>query len=189
MSTPLRITVSLCSLFLVSGCASGPHRYYSDFVPSESLRVAQVFHLFPRADFVSPSASEAYQAIRAAGIADSDLVDGSMVQVRVFCCGGVTKASSSEYANSLILYVPKPLKVESGDFVEYKVGRTPVKDDGARLNTVTRVVAKQGESPEQCWWDPRNDKLWLRVAYCEWMSTEGWVKQGGINPAWYKPAQ
>jgi hypothetical protein len=188
MSIRLRVTASFCFLFLVSGCA-GPHRYYSDFVPAESLRVAQVFHLFARADFVSPSASEAYQAIRAAGIADSDLIDGSMTQVRIFCCGGLTKGSSAEYTNTLILYVPKPLKVEAGDFVEFRVGRLPEKDAGARLNTVTRVVAKQGDKPETCWWDPRNDKLWLRVAYCDWMAKEGWVKQGGTSPAWFKPAR
>ena len=189
MSTPLRITLSLCLLFLVSGCATGPHRYYSDFVPAESLHVGQVFHVHTRADFVSASEAAAYNVIRAGGVADSDLVDGSMVQARIYCCGGLSKASSAEYASSLMLYVPNGLKLELGDFVEFKVGRPPENDVGGRLNTVTRVVAKQGDKPERCWWDPRNDKLWLRVAYCEWMSKEGWVKQGGINPAWHKPAQ
>ena len=182
MSTPLRITVSLCSLFLVSGCGTGPHRYYSDVVPADSLRVAQVSHLFARADFVSPSAAEGYKTIRAAGIADSDLVDGSMVQVRLFCCGGPDQGT-------LIVYVPKPLKVESGDFVEIKVGRLPAKDDAPRLNTVTRVVGNQADKPESCWWDPRNDRLWQRVTYCDWMEKEGWVKQGGTTPAWFKPAR
>jgi hypothetical protein len=125
-----------------------------------------------------------YKTILAAGIADSDLTDGSMVQVRIYCCGG-----PAEYRNSLFLYVPKPLKLEREDFVEFKVGRSPEKNDGGRLNTVTRVVAKQGDKPESCWWDPRNDKLWQRVAYCDWMSKEGWVKQGGVSPAWYKPAR
>lgn len=91
--------------------------------------------------------------------------------------------------DSRVLHVPRPLKLELGDFVEFKVGRPPENDDGGRLNTVTRVVAKQGDKLESCWWDPRNDRLWQRVVYCDWMSKEGWVKQGGVSPAWYKPAR
>ncbi len=191
MSTPLRINAFLWSLFLVSGCGTAPKGagLYSDFVPTESLRVAQVFYVATRAELDHPREAEAYKAIRAAGIADSDLVDGSVVMARIYCCGGPSKQSSAEYADARVLHVPKPIKLELGDFVEFRVGRQPENNDGGRLNTVTRVVAKQGDNPESCWWDPRNDKLWLRVAYCEWMSTEGWVKQGGMSPAWYKPAR
>ena len=59
--------------------------------------------------------------------------------------------------------------------------------DGGRINTVTRVVSKRGEDPASCWWDPRNDSLWMRVPFCEWMPKEGWIKQGGTSPAWLKP--
>lgn len=193
MSTPLRITASLCLLLLVSACGTTPtgqtQAIHSDFVPAGSLRVAQVFFVATRAEFVSGGDPTAYNAVRASGISDDDLVDGTIVAARIYCCGGPTRESSSEYANRRVLYVPKHLKLESGDFVEFKVGRPSVNDDGGRPNTVIRVVAKQGDRPESCWWDPRNDRLWLRVVYCDWMSKEGWVKQGGINPAWHKPAQ
>lgn len=188
MSTPLRITASSCLLFLVSGCGTTPTGY-SDYVPAESLRVGEVIYVATRAQIVSPSEAGAYKAIRASGIADSDLVDGSIVFVRIYCCGGYSEKSRRDNADSRVLYVPKSPKLELGDFVEYKVGRPPENNDGGRFNTVTRVVAKQGDKPESCWWDPRNPRLWQRVAYCEWMSKEGWVKQGGISPAWYKPAR
>jgi hypothetical protein len=128
-----------------------------------------------------------YKSIIAAGIVDSDVVDGSVVVVRIYCCGGMSSELSAEYADRRFLYVPKAIRVGLGDFVESKVGRSPERGDSGLLNTVTRVVAKQGDNPESCWWDPKNPKLWLRVPYCEWMPKEGWVKQGGMSPAWYKP--
>lgn len=192
MSPSLRITVSLCLLLLLSACGTTPkgntQAIHSDFVPAGSLRVAQVFYVATRAEFVSGGDPTAYNAVRASGIADEDLVDGTIVAARIYCCGGPTRESSSEYANRRVLYVPKHLKLQSGDFVEFKVGRPSVNDDGGRPNTVIRVVAKQGDQPERCWWDPRNDRLWGRVVYCDWMSAAGWVKQGGISPAWHKPA-
>lgn len=173
MSTPLRIIALLCLLFLVSGCMTTPPRFHADVVPAGSLRVAQVTHVATRAQLVNPGEALAYKTIRAAGIADSDLVDGSVVMARIYCCGGLSKEQSSEFQDRRVLYVPKDLTAEVGDFVEIKVGRPPANGDGGRLNTVTRVVAKKGDKPESCWWDPRNEKLWLRVPYCEWMSKEG----------------
>jgi len=186
MYTPFRVTAFIFSLLpFLPACATPPLRIQSDFVPTGSLRVAQVIMIAQREDILK---SEAYKNIIAAGVADSDLVDGSLAMARVYCCGGMTKELSSEYANRRMLYVPKDLRVGLGDFVEVKVGRPPENGDSGRLNTVTRVVAKYGDKPETCWWDPRDDKLWLRVPYCEWMPKEGWVKQGGTNPAWFKPA-
>lgn len=190
MSTSVRLAASYCSLLLVVGCAtSSISRVHSDHFPPESLRVAQVVAVSTRAQIDKMKGSQLYEDILAAGTADSELVDGSLVAVRIYCCGGTTKESSAEYANTLFLIVPKGMTLEGGEFVEYKVGRARLKNDGGRLNTVTRVVARQGDNPESCWWDPRDDRLWLRVAYCAWMPGEGWVKQGGITPGWYKPAR
>jgi len=50
------------------------------------------------------------------------------------------------------------------------------------------LFSKADENDGHCWWDPKNDELWLRVLYCDWMPNEGWIKQNGINPAWFKPA-
>jgi hypothetical protein len=186
MSTPLRITTLVFLLVLfVAACSTPPLRIHSDEVPAGSLRVAQVVAIAQREDILK---LEAYKGIIAAGVADSDLTDGSVVMARIYCCGGPTKETSAEYANRRMLYVPKELRVGLGDFVEIRVGRPPEHGDGGRLNTVTRVVAKDGDQPERCWWDPKNDKLWLRFPYCDWMPKEGWVKQGGISPAWFKPS-
>jgi len=171
-------------LIFVAACSSPPLRIQSDLVPAGSLRVAQVVLIAQRNDILK---AEAYKGIIAAGVSDSDLVDGSIVMARIYCCGGVTKEASSEYADRRMLYVPAGLKVGLGDFVEVRVGRPPQHGDGGRLNTVTRVVAKEGDQPETCWWDPRDDRLWLRTTYCEWMQKDGWVKQGGLSPAWFKP--
>jgi hypothetical protein len=178
----ITLTVFLALLFLPA-CSTPPLRIHSDVVPTGSLRVAQVIAIAKREDI---SKLDAYKAILAAGIADSDLVDGSVVMARIYCCGGPTLELSAEYSNRRMLYVPKDLRVGVEDFVEVKVGRPPEHGDGGRLNIATRVVAKHLDRPETCWWEPRNEKLWLRVPYCEWMPKEGWVKQGGISPAWFK---
>jgi hypothetical protein len=131
---------------------------------------------------------EAYKRIIATGVADSDVINGSMLVARVYCCGGVTKELSSESLYKLFIFVPKDIEVEVGDFVEVRVARPPQKDDQGSLNAVTRIVSKYRDTSNTCWWDPKNDKLWLRVPYCEWMPKEGWIKQTGLYPAWYKPS-
>ena len=187
MSRPYRfVALALLLLAFLPACSTPFRRIQSDVVPAGSLRVAQVIDVGKRADILKNE--ELYKDIMAAGIPDSDVVDGSVVAVRIYCCGGPSKELSAEYAEMRVLYVPKDIRATLGDFVEVKVGRSPVSGDGGRLNTVTRVVAKQGDKPEICWWDPKDPRLWLRVPYCEWMPKEGWIKQGGKSPAWYKPA-
>jgi hypothetical protein len=173
------------ALLAVTGCSNNL-RIHSDFVPAGSLRLAQVMVLGKRAEIVQ--ARPLFDAILASGIPDSEIVDGSVVMARIFCCGGLTDNLSSEKVNSLILYVPKEVTVARGDIVEVRVGRPPEKGDAGKVHLVTRVVQKYGGNEERCWWDPKDDRLWLRVLYCDWMPHEGWIKQGGTNPAWYKLA-
>jgi len=175
----------LLAIILLPACSTPPLRIQSGDVPAESLRVAQVVAIANREDIIQ--SKDEYKAIIAAGVADSDLQNGSVVVARIYCCGGVSETLSSEYASRIMLYVPRILKTAVGDFVEVKVGRSPEQGDGGRLNTVTRVVAQVGNNPESCWWEPRNPKLWLRYPYCEWMPKEGWIKQEGLYPAWFKP--
>lgn len=171
-------TVSLI-FFLVS--CSTPRR-----IPAGSLRLAQVVEIANRDEIVQ--LKELYEAIRASGFNDSEIVDGSVVVARIYCCGGLTENTSSEKVNALILYVPKGLNISLGDIVEVKSGRPPEKGDAGMMNVVTRLVQKNGANYAPCWWDPKDDRLWLRVLYCDWMPKEGWIKQEGINPAWFKPA-
>ena len=176
-----------CSLvFLLFSCSS-TMRIQTDFVPPGSHRLAQVMRIASREEIVQ--AKEIYDVIRASGIDDQDIVDGSVVLARIYCCGGMTENTSSEKVNALMLYVPKELKVALGDIVEVRSGRPPEKGDAGLLNVVIQIVQKAEASDGSCWWDPKNDRLWLRILYCDWMPTEGWIKQGGLNPAWYLPAK
>ena len=149
------------------------------------MRLGQVAVITKRADILQNK--WVYKALIASGIKDSEVSDGCVVAARIFCCGGITDNSSSEKANARIIFVPKGIDVALGDIVEFTVGRNPDKGDGGQLNIVTRVVQKYEYADGSCWWDPKDDRLWLRILYCDWMPREGWVKQGGINPAWYRP--
>jgi len=162
---------------LLMGCAT-TLRVHSDIskLPPGSLRLAQVIvNDFKRADIVE--AKEVYEALIASEIKDSDIADGSVVVARIFCCGGI-----NETYNATMLFVPPGINPSLEDIVEVRVGRGPEGGDAGLANVVTRVVQKDG-----CWWDPKDDRLWLRILYCEWMPKEGWIKQGGISPAWHKP--
>jgi hypothetical protein len=191
-SRTIGLAFALCALPLaamiaLTGCVSQPAitRYQSDYVPAGSLRLGQVMKIASR-DFVLGT-PEVHGFVSSSGIADSQIRDGSIVLARIYCCGGPTRETSSEVANSRVLFVPPELHVAGGDIVEYRVGHPAQDGAPALMNTVTRVVQRPDADDAACWWDPPNDKLWLRVLYCKWMPEQGWVKQGGVNPAWYKP--
>lgn len=176
-----------CLLFLIlcmTGCAT-QLRIHSDFVPAGSLRLAQVMQIGKRADILQ--SKDIYEAIIASGIKDSDIADGSVVVARIFCCGGISANLSSERANAIMMFVPSGITAGLGDVVEVRSGHPPEKGDAGQLNVVTRMVQKYEDKEGGCWWDPKDDRLWLRVLYCDWMPKEGWIKQGGTNPAWYLP--
>ena len=171
-----------CVLFyflLMAGCST-PLRIHSDVVPTGSMRLAQAMEIGKRADILQNK--ELYEAIIASGIKDSEVNDGSVVVARITCCGG-----PSEKLDSRMLFVPNGINVSLGDIVEVSVGHPPEKGDAGMLNTVTRVVQKYGDNDGKCWWDPKDDRLWLRILYCDWMPKEGWVKKGGLDSAWYRP--
>lgn len=177
-----------CSVFvilIIASCSTPKSRIQSDAVPPGSLRLSQVTAIANRDDIVQTR--ELYDVIRASGFNDSDIVDGCVVMARIYCCGGLTENTSAEKTNARMLYVPQGLNIALGDIVEVRVGRPPEKGDVGMLNVVTRLVQTHEASDGPCWWDPRDDHLWLRVLYCDWMPGEGWVKQGGISPAWFKP--
>jgi hypothetical protein len=172
-------------VFVLAACSTPSLRIQSDFVPAKSLRLAQVTAIGTRDVIIQ--AKPTYDAVISAGIPDSEIVDGSVALARIYCCGGVTRELSSEELNARMVYIPRGLNVAPGDIVEVKVGNPPENGRPGSLNIVTRVVQKYGSDDANCWWDPKNDRLWLRVLYCSWMPSEGWVKQGGIDPAWFKP--
>jgi hypothetical protein len=194
-----KATMARCSLRIINlavcifvglltggkACLAEQSRAYEDYVPAGSLHLGQVIAIAKRDEVVKMK--PLYEAVKTTGVDDADIVDGTVVAARIFCCGGLTKESSSEVRNSLFLYVPKGIEVGMGDIVELRVGHIAQGGSAALMNSVTRVVQKSGKDEVACWWDPKNDRLWQRVLYCDWMPKEGWIKQEGMGPAWYKP--
>jgi hypothetical protein len=138
--------------------------------------------LFNRDEIIQAQAKPLYDAIIASGVSDSEIVDGSVAIARIYCCGG-----PSEKVDARMVYIPRGLNASYGDIVEIKVGRPPEKGDVGVINIITRVVQKDTGIDEPCWWDPKDNLLWMRVLYCDWMPKEGWTRQGGLSPAWFKP--
>ena len=182
----LLILFFLINVLFLSSCTSKSLRIHSDEIPPDSLRLAQVLTVPSRNTIIQTK--PVYSAIIASGIPDTKIVDGSVIEARVWCCGGMSKSSSPEIGSSKIIFVPKGIHVNRGDIVEVRSGTPASKKNPGKLNIVTRVVQKANENKGHCWWEPKDNRLWLRVLYCDWMPREGWIKQGGIYPAWYKPA-
>jgi hypothetical protein len=173
---------------LLGSCAASHLRIYMDSVPPGSLRLAQVTALGKREEILQMK--PVYDALVSSGIADADIVDASVVLARIYCCGGITKSFSAEEANAIMMYVKKDVAVGLGDVVEVEVGHEPRDGGAGEVNRVTRVIESYDtfiSDRARCWWDPKNENLWLRLLYCDWMPNEGWVKQGGLSPTWYKP--
>jgi len=173
--------IALGSVLLASCAGTGGLRIQNDFLPEGSLRLAQVVHVGSRDQIVEVKIL--HDALLASGVKDAEISDGSVVLARIFCCGNPMAAEQE-----MMLYVPPGIGVAIGDIVEVKSGRPPANGDAGRLNTVTRARQASGDGATSCNWVPPNARLWGRVLYCDWMPGEGWIEQGGINKAWFKPA-
>jgi hypothetical protein len=146
------------------------------------LELAEVVAVATRAEILR--ADVHYQYLLSTGIPDSDLGDGRLVVVRLYCCGG-----SIEEETSLWVFVPPSIAVEVGEIVELRVGRVPGNGDPGVVNKVTAVRQKSadpGSGP--CRWDPDKPGLWMRVVFCEGMDRHGWLQRGFVRKLWYKPA-
>ena len=165
---------------LLTSCAT-TLRIQTDFLPEGSLRLAEVTYVATQKEIVQ--SKDLYDALVSSGIKDSEIKDGSVALARVFCCGNPMAGEQER-----MLYAPQQIGVMKGDIVEVKSGRSPVKGDSGRLNTVMRVRQKGGEGATSCNWIPPDPSLWARILYCDWMPSEGWIEQGGMNKAWFKPA-
>jgi hypothetical protein len=173
----LAVGLSVC--LLLSGCQSWTIRVYGDRVPAGSLRLSQVTYVHSRNDIVERN--ELHNIFIEAGIKDDELVDGSVAFTRIYCCGG-----PNEKGEMRIVYVPPNLNTKPGDVVEVRVGNPPKAGNPGVANMVTQVRQRVGEAGS-CRWDPPDDRLWVRTIYADWMPGEGWVRQGGLYPTWYKP--
>ena len=174
--------VALTVSILVSGCKTGL-RIQIAHVPPGSLRLAQVVMRGSESQIKSPNAQVLYEVLTNSGISNTEIRDGSVVMARIECCGGPNEESSA-----IMMYVPTDLEVHKGDVVELRAADPNKKGELGQLNVVSRVIQKADEVGP-CWWDPPDDLLWCRTLYADWMPQEGWVHQGGLYKAWYKPAR
>lgn len=178
ISAFLRGTVIACGLGL-HGCSSPPVNPETE--EYGVLRAAGVMYLSTADDFKQHRTL--HDTYAAAGVAESDMVDGASVVARMQCC-----QPNPEYSGPVVLYNQQHLPVSVGDFIEFRVGGLKSPDHKNELNVITRVL-QHGESADgTCWWEPRNPALWKRIVYCEWMQQEGWRRDDNKRlPGWYKP--
>jgi hypothetical protein len=116
------------------------------------------------------------------GVKETEVRDGIIVFARIYCCGG-----PNERQTAPIVYVPTGINAEPGDIIEMKVGHPSRNGDPGELNTTTQIRQKASETGGSCRWDPPDERLWTRTLYADWMPKEGWIRQGGLYNAWYKP--
>jgi hypothetical protein len=91
----------------------------------------------------------------------------------------------------LIFYVPPSLEVTEGDITEIELGRPARKrrgDPGA-INRAVRIRESMGDTNMACRWDPEDERMWMRILFCDWMESEGWQFARGLNKTWFKPAR
>ena len=163
---------------LLTSCASVSRLHPVFRENTGVVRVTQVTALATRQDILA--FGENYDRLIASGIQDADLRDGSVARGRTYCCG--------DSDLSIWFYVPHGIDVGVGDIVEVKMGRQPEDHDRGAVNIVTQVRHKREDADKHCRWDPPNERLWMRILYCDWMAKEGWVERwGGWDKAWVKP--
>jgi hypothetical protein len=149
-------------------------------VPAGSLRLAEVTAVATRRQVTE--AKPLMDILAQSNVGDADVRDGCVALARIYCCGG-----PSEEDTAVMVYVPDDVApARAGDVVELRVGRPASGGKAPRLNTVTRVRQRRGEAAGVRW-VPEDDRMWTRVLYADWMRADGWVEQGGLWHAWYKP--
>jgi len=182
----LRLVLSLLVLlvgtvpaFAKDGAPSRLFPYYDE--DTGVLILGQVMHVGSRAEIVSSGPH--YQFLLSTGIPDSDISDGRLVVLQLYCCGGRISEDQSIWA-----YVAPGLQVETNDFVEIRMGRVPRKQDPGTVNTVIAVRQRANDSSATCRWEPDNPSLWMRVIHCDGMEQQGWSQRGTLRKLWFLPA-
>jgi hypothetical protein len=177
-----RILGTALLVFTLTSCASGSRLQSDPATPEDAgaLRVVQVVSVATRQEIVA--LEEHYRLLLTRGVADSALVDGSLIVGRIYCCGGPNEAGTAAW-----VFVPPGVQLALGDIIEVRMGRSPAGGGTGAVNTALRVRQKAGERGA-CRWIPDNPALWTRYIYCHWMEQEGWQERQGLYPAWLKPA-
>jgi len=162
-----------------SSLASPSRLYPPTKKQNDVLRVAKVIQLATREEILDLGVH--YDTLMASGIRDSDLSDGSLATGQVYCCGG-----PSDEGMAMWIYVPEGMAVEVGDIVEVRMGHQPRGDDPGLVNTTIGIRVKKDVADGSCRWMPRDETLWTRILYCDWMEEEGWIREKGFHKTWLK---
>jgi len=171
-------------VFVAPAClASSSNLYPSSKKEARALKLAQVTGIANRAQI--QALGKDLQRLHDSGIPDSALVDGSVAQGRVYCCGGLPASTGLD---ALWFYVPPDVELHPGDIAEIRLGQEPDKRSPGQVNVLTRVRERADASEHHCHWDPEKPGAWMRVIYCDWMSDEGWTHKKGIGNPWIKAA-
>jgi hypothetical protein len=177
-----RVVGAVVLVVMLASCASGSRLYADPATPEDAgaLRLVQVVSIATRQDIVA--LAEPYRQLLSAGVADSDLIDGSLIAGRIYCCGGPNEGGTAAW-----VFVSPGMQLGIGDIVEVRMGHPPALGGPGAVNRALRVRQKAGEAGA-CRWIPETPGLWARYLYCSWMEQEGWQARQGLYPAWLKPA-
>lgn len=166
-----------------AGCAGVPFIESDvDDPPPGALRVGMVTDIGTRLELVQNQ--DFYKILLGAGIADKDIVDGSVIRTQLHCCDGPDVTTYG------MAWVPSGIQVKRGDIVEIQVASDPEAASLKRFNVVTQIRQPADAKPSRCNWIPPQNGLWRRTIFCDWMPSEGWVEvRSWGNPyLWMKPA-
>lgn len=161
--------------------AKPPSRLLPHFAADAGThRLAQVAEVATRHDIVTMGSN--YEVLRAAGIPDDKLSDGSVVSARVYCCGGPNEKGEAIWA-----YVPAGITPAVGDVIDVRMGDSKAAGSTLAVNTVWGIRATRDQVPGRCHWDPPDEYKWVRILYCDGIEQEGWRHEGGLYVKWMKP--
>ena len=180
-------TLRLTALFVMTLLAcdvssAGTSRLYPPAKDeSGSLRLAQVVHIATREEILK--LGDHLQHLLASGLKDSDLKDGSLAVGAVYCCHDSTAEGTAMW-----FYVPPDVALAVGDIAVIRMGRESTKQDPGQVNVLVEVREKKDAPDSRCSWEPKDNRMWTRVLYCDWMPAEGWTLKNGLHKTWIKRA-
>jgi hypothetical protein len=133
---------------------------------AEGARVlVMVAQLASRDETLATGDHGALGLLKSQGIRPEEIRDGTVAVGIVYCCGGKISKETR-----LMFYSPPEIQLAVGDVAEMEFGRKPDKkhQDRGKLNKVVAVRESFEDESGACRWDPEDDKLWMRVLYCDW---------------------
>ena len=165
------------SIHLLTSCATMVE------APEGMRTLAEIVNLMSRDEILARE--HLVEGFSAIGVQRSEIRDGSLARLRMFCCGVQT-----EKQHVLVALVPVDIDAKQGDVVEVASGRSwPFSP-----NRVT-AIQERGDLRDRCRWMPDDASSLKRVLYCSGIEREGWMRYGEfetrapepLSLLWVKP--